>query len=120
MEGSDAFFFDVGTASLKGGAVKILTIIAGTIGKLPNFIVIEGHTDSRPYGRPDGYGNFELSADRANSARRILMSHGVRESQLDAIRGYADTRLRNTENPFDVTNRRISIIIKSDSKVKKD
>jgi chemotaxis protein MotB len=120
LEGSDAFFFDVGTATLKPAAVKILTIMAKSIGKLPNFVIIEGHTDSRPYTRQDGYTNFELSVDRANSARRVLMANGVRDGQLDEIRGYADTRLRNTENPFDVTNRRISIIIKNDSKGRRE
>jgi chemotaxis protein MotB len=120
LEGSDAFFFDVGTATLKPAAVRILSIIAGSIGKLPNLIILEGHTDSRSYHRSDGYGNFELSADRANSARRVLMGHGVRDSQLDEIRGYADTRLHNLADPFDVTNRRISIIIKNSAKATRD
>ncbi len=111
LEASKAYFFDVGTSTLKPEAIQVLAIIAGEVGKLPNKIIVEGHTDSRPYSRADGYTNFELSAERANSARRILVVHGVKEHQIDEVRGYADSRLRNAKDPFDVTNRRISIII---------
>jgi chemotaxis protein MotB len=111
LEATKAYFFDVGTATLNPEATKVLSIIANEVGKLPNKVIVEGHTDSRPYSREDGYTNFELSAERANSARRILAVHGVREHQIDEVRGYADTRLRNVKDPYDVTNRRISIII---------
>lgn len=112
LETTKLFFFDVGTAKLKPDAVRILTIIASEVGKFSNKVVVEGHTDSRPYSHADGYTNFELSAERANSARRVLVVRGLQEHQMDEVRGYADTRLRNREDPFDVTNRRISIIIK--------
>ncbi len=117
LEGTNAFFFDVGTATLKPAARKVLQIIAAEIGKLPNKVVVEGHTDSRPYSRLDGYTNFELSADRANSARRVLVTSGLKPGQMDEIRGYADKRLRNTVDPFDVTNRRVSIIVKNEGPV---
>jgi chemotaxis protein MotB len=112
VEKSESFFFDVGTSEIKPDAAAILAIIAREVGGLPNRIVVEGHTDSRQYDRPDGYTNFELSAERANSARRILVKNGVAHSQIDEVRGYADTRLRNRANPFDIVNRRISILIK--------
>ena len=112
LDKSESFFFDVGTASLKPAAVEVLTIIASEVGKLPNHVILEGHTDSRKYSRDDGYTNFELSADRANSARRIIVRNGVRPGQVDEVRGYADTRLKNAADPLDVTNRRISIIVK--------
>ncbi|HUN65376.1 MAG TPA: flagellar motor protein MotB [Bacteroidota bacterium] len=112
LEGSHSFFFDIGSAQLNPQAIEILTLIAQQVGKLPNTIIIEGHTDSRQYARADGYTNFELSADRANSARKILMTHGLHEKQVVEVRGYADTQLRNREDPFDVSNRRTSIIIK--------
>ncbi len=112
LDKSESFFFDIGTATLKPEAVKVLTIIAKEIGKLPNQIIIEGHTDSRQYSTIVGYTNFELSADRANSARRVLQVQGIRKDQITEIRGYADTRLRNKKDPYDVSNRRISIIIK--------
>ena len=112
QERSESFFFDVGTANLKGDAAELLKVIADEVGKLPNHLIVEGHTDSRPYNRADGYTNFELSADRANAARRILVAKGVRKDQVDEIRGYADTKLRDSNDPFNLTNRRISIIIK--------
>ncbi len=106
-------FFQVGTAKMKPEIKKILALIAKRLKKVNNKIVIEGHTDARPYpGNGMGYTNFELSADRANAARRVLMANGVKESQIDEIRGYADKRLRNPKNPFDASNRRISIIVK--------
>lgn len=112
LEESQSFFFDVGTANLKKEAEKIIALIALKLGELPNHIVVEGHTDARPYPGNRGYTNFELSAERANSARRILMTRGLQNGQLDEVRGYADTRLRNKKDPLDVTNRRISILVK--------
>jgi chemotaxis protein MotB len=112
VEKSEAFFFDVGTSAIKPEASAILAIIAQQIGQLPNKIVVEGHTDGRPYSRADGYTNFELSSERANSARRILVKNGVSEKKIDEIRGYADTRLRDPEHPYDIINRRISILVK--------
>ncbi|MDH3252224.1 MAG: OmpA family protein [Ignavibacteria bacterium] len=114
LETSEKFFFDIGTANLKAEAEEVLYIIANEVAKLPNHLIIEGHTDSRRYSRVDGYTNFELSADRANAARRVLMRRDVSEQQVDEIRGYADNRLRNAANPLDASNRRISIIIKFD------
>jgi|WetSurMetagenome_2_1015567.scaffolds.fasta_scaffold18316_2 chemotaxis protein MotB len=112
LDKSESFFFDVGTATLKPDAQAILSVIAAELEKLPNKIIIEGHTDGRPYSRADGYSNFELSAERANSARRLLVSHGVTAKRIDEVRGCADSRLKNPRDPFDVTNRRISIIVK--------
>jgi chemotaxis protein MotB len=114
LEKSESFFFDVGTSDLKNDAIGVLGVIGTEIGKLPNRVIVEGHTDSRPYNRPDGYTNFELSADRANMARRVLLERGLRQGQVDEVRGYADTRLRDPGDPLSLTNRRISIIIKFD------
>jgi chemotaxis protein MotB len=114
LEKSDSFFFDVGTSELKQDALNVLGVIGTEIGKMPNSIILEGHTDSRPYNRPDGYTNFELSADRANMARRALLERGLRAGQVDEVRGYADTQLRAPKDPLNITNRRISIIIKFD------
>lgn len=111
MESSEAFFFDIGTAKLKPEAEEILILLASEIGKLPNHIIIEGHTDSRPYASTDGYTNYELSADRANAARRVLLKNGVSDDNIEHVRGYANKRLRNAKDPYDVTNRRISIIV---------
>jgi chemotaxis protein MotB len=112
LEGPKSFFFDIGSSRMKPEAEQILKIIATEMDSLPNRVVVEGHTDSRQYARSDGYTNFELSADRANSARRILITNGLSEMKIDEVRGYADRRLRRSDDPFDVSNRRISIIIK--------
>ncbi|MFZ4621120.1 MAG: flagellar motor protein MotB [Bacteroidota bacterium] len=114
VEESESFFFDVGTAHMKEEALALLSVIAHELSTIHNKIVVEGHTDSRPYARNDGYTNFELSADRANSARRIMMSSGLTKGQVVEVRGYADSKLRNESDPYDITNRRISILVKYD------
>jgi len=113
MESNNDAFFEVGTASLKKSAYKVLSTIGKQMASLQNKIVVEGHTDARPFPNGDqGYSNYELSADRANAARRALIDAGLKSDQIDEIRGYADNRLRNPDDPFDVVNRRISIIVK--------
>lgn len=113
IDSANDVFFEIGTAELKPEARRILLKIGAEISKLKNKIIIEGHTDSRQY-RNDGtgYTNFELSADRANSAKRALVAGGVSEKQIDEIRGYADTRLRDPKDPYSYVNRRISITLK--------
>ncbi len=112
IESSESLFFEVGSARLKKEAKVVLQSLAREIGTLPNKVEIEGHTDSRGYGSKNGYTNWELSADRANTARRTMESGGLWEGQVVKVTGYADKRLRNPDNPFDVTNRRVSILIK--------
>ena len=114
IEQSDKVFFDVGTAHLKEDATKVLTIIAAELVKIPNHVIIEGHTDARQYQGTNGYTNYELSADRANSARRVLMKNGLPDTRLDQVAGYADKRLRTPQNPLDVVNRRVSILVRFD------
>ncbi|MEI7812246.1 MAG: flagellar motor protein MotB [Ignavibacteria bacterium] len=110
-------FFEVGTSELKGKAKHLIEKIGFGLSKLTNSVVVEGHTDARPYsGNGLGYTNFELSAERANSARRALTFGGMNQNQIDEVRGYADTQLKNTEDPYDVRNRRISIIVKYSGK----
>ncbi len=60
---------------------------------------------------------MELSADRANSARRLLQQNGVRSDQVTQVRGYADQLLRVKNNPYDPSNRRISLLVKNDNGV---
>ncbi|MCX6169949.1 MAG: OmpA family protein [Ignavibacteriales bacterium] len=106
-------FFDLGTAELKQRAIKIIHKIGSEISKMPNKIIVEGHTDSHKYNNiGTGYTNFELSSERALAAKRALVAGGLKEKQIDEVRGYADTRLRNVQNPLSSTNRRISITVK--------
>jgi chemotaxis protein MotB len=113
LETKDALFFEVGSAKVTEKAKFILINLAKEIGKLPNFVDIEGHTDIRKYAKNANYSNWELSADRANSSRRILETNGLFDGQIDKVTGFADKKLLTPENPFDVSNRRISILIKN-------
>jgi chemotaxis protein MotB len=116
LESPNAVFFDVGTANMHDDTKKLLAVIAAGIRDLPNHLILEGHTDSRRYSSALGYTNFELSTDRANSARRVLVAEGLPEVRFDEVRGYADTMLRNAADPLDAANRRISIILKFEGK----
>jgi chemotaxis protein MotB len=114
VDSADDIFFEIGTARLKQETIKLLAKIGDYLSKLQNKIVVEGHTDSRQYQavKDAGYTNFELSADRANSARRALLQSFLNVNQIDEIRGYADRKLRDKTDPFNIVNRRISIIVK--------
>jgi chemotaxis protein MotB len=83
------------------------------LGKAPNHLSIEGHTDAKPFTGKGSYSNWELSADRANAARRLMQQSGLRPDQVSQVRGFADQRLRNAKDPLDPSNRRISIIVQS-------
>lgn len=104
--------FDSGSAMLKPYTLSILKEIAKELGKLPNHIIIGGHTDAQQYAT-NAYTNWELSAERANSARRVLESSGVRPNQVRRVTGYGDTITLEGKDPKDPQNRRISIIVLS-------
>jgi chemotaxis protein MotB len=111
-ESADGTFFDSGSAKLKKDGNDLLITLAQELSKLPNKLSIEGHTDSQPYASSVGnYGNWELSSDRANAARRVMQANGVGPNQITQVRGFADQRLRKPEAPFDPANRRISVIV---------
>jgi chemotaxis protein MotB len=114
VEFDDSLFFEVGSARLKPALTRLLGIVGGTVGKLPNGVIVEGHTDRRGYGRDDGqgYSNWELSADRANSARRVLEASGIDRGHIVRVIGYADREPLVPDNPLDPTNRRVSVIVK--------
>jgi len=110
-ESASGTFFNSGSAKLNADGQETLIMLAGELGKLPNKISIEGHTDSQPYAPSAAYGNWELSADRANAARRVMQANGVRSDQVNQVRGFADQRLRKPDSPLDPANRRISLIV---------
>jgi chemotaxis protein MotB len=121
LESDKANFFNVGSASLAPETSKILAKIAQEFGKFDNRVTIYGHTDARPYSTSNGYSNWELSADRANSARRVMEKSGLYQGQVLSVSGFADQQLRDKKDPFDVTNRRISILlVNKESKVAND
>jgi chemotaxis protein MotB len=115
IEGKDGTFYELGSAKLSASGRQLLALLAAELKTLPNSLLIEGHTDATPYSSDAGYSNWDLSADRANSARRLLQQDGVRVNQVTQVRGYADQMLRVKNNPTDPSNRRISILVKNDN-----
>jgi chemotaxis protein MotB len=111
MESVSGTLFDSGSPKLNGDGRELLITLAQEMGKLPNKISIEGHTDSKPYATSGTYSNWELSTDRANSARRLMQASGLASNQVVQVRGFADQRLRKSDSPLDASNRRISLIV---------
>ncbi|MBA4070828.1 MAG: flagellar motor protein MotB [Gemmatimonas sp.] len=104
-------FFESGSATVTPVARLGLTIIAHELAGLRNPVVVEGHTDAAPYPGGVVYTNWELSADRANAARRVLEETGLQAGRVAEVRGYADTQLRRPEAPMAAENRRISLLL---------
>jgi chemotaxis protein MotB len=117
LESKDGTFFESGSAELSESGQSILKLVSAELKQLPNKLSIEGHTDSTPYIEGAVYGNWELSVDRANAARRNMQEMGIRRDQVAQVRGYADQRLRTPKDPTDPSNRRISLIVQYTSAV---
>ena len=115
IEGKNGTFYEMGSAKLSASGQELLALLAAELKTLPNSLLIEGHTDATPYSNDNSYSNWDLSADRANSARRLLQQNGVRSDQVTQVRGYADQMLRVKDNPTDPSNRRVSILVKNDT-----
>jgi len=113
IEDKNGTFYQSGSAKLSPNGQELLALLAKELKTLPNQLQIEGHTDAAQYSNDGDYSNWELSADRANSARRLLQQDGVRADQVTQVRGYADQLLRVKSNPYDPSNRRISILVKN-------
>lgn len=113
IDSAEDVFFEIGTATLKPSAQVLLRKMGDQFAILPNLIIVEGHTDARPFlSKGAAYSNFALSSDRANSARQSLVSGKLTEMHIQEVRGYADRKLRDKTDPYSVVNRRISIIVK--------
>jgi chemotaxis protein MotB len=119
-ESANGVFFESGRDKLSEVGSDLVKLLAQELGKLPNSIAIEGHTDSKPYPEGALYTNWELSADRANSTRRLMQANGIRPDQITQVRGFANQRLRKPEAPLDPANRRISLIVQYLEKKPKD
>jgi chemotaxis protein MotB len=113
LEDKNGTFYQSGSTYLSNSGQELLSLLASELKTLPNNLLIEGHTDATQYSNDANYSNWELSADRANSARRLLQQDGVRQDQVTQVRGYADQLLRVKNNPTDPSNRRISILVKN-------
>lgn len=111
MDTENASMFERGSSRIKLPAEAQLKKIAEILAQLPNPIDIEGHTDAIPYSDDmrDRYDNWDLSTDRANTARRALLAAGIKEGQISRVVGFAAQRLKFPKDPTHPSNRRISI-----------
>ena len=113
LETQAGMFFESGRPSPTDTGAELLKRLAEELGKLPNHLLIEGHTDAKPFASgPDGfYSNWELSSDRANAARRLMEAHGVQPDQVAQVRGFSARQLRHPDDPEHASNRRVSVIV---------
>ena len=112
LETEHGLFFEKGNPKPSEAGTQLIQVLASELLKLPNKIAIEGHTDSTPYGGAE-YSNWELSSDRANAARRILVKNGLDQDRISQVRGFADQRPLLKDDPSNPSNRRISIIVRN-------
>lgn len=103
--------FALGSAHPTPAGRELLRAVGRVLAPLPNGILLEGHTDSRPYSGASTYSNWELSGDRANAARRVLEETGIDPTRMLRVIGHADRQLLVPEEPFSDRNRRISITV---------
>jgi chemotaxis protein MotB len=111
IEDAHGMFFETGSAALSGRGREILGLVGKELGKIEMPVMIDGYTDARPYNGSATYTNWELSADRANMARRILTQNGLAPNQVEQIRGWADRRLADPSDPLSPRNRRVTITV---------
>ena len=109
LEKEQGMFFESGKPAPSESGKDILAKLALQVSTMPNRILIEGHTDAKPFAGERS--NWELSAERANEARKVMMTNGLRGDQVAQIRGFADQNLRLPNDPDNPGNRRVSIII---------
>ena len=110
--GSGDVYFPLGSARMKAPTVLILRLIGTELAMLEHPVILEGHTDAALFSAASAdYGNWELSADRANAARRVLEAVGLSDGRIIEVRGYAATKPRIWDDPLSAANRRISILL---------
>ena len=104
--------FDSGSAVVKPYMRELLQEIGAVLTEVPNRLTLEGHTDAQPFSGGDrGYGNWELSSDRANASRRELVQGGLTDDRVLRVQGLASSNLFDRSDPLNPQNRRISIIV---------
>ncbi|WP_263147257.1 flagellar motor protein MotB [Pseudomonas sp. RIT-PI-AD] len=111
MDAANRPMFDLGSARLQPYFEDILLAMSDTIKAVPNKISVSGHTDAKPFAGTGGFGNWELSASRANAARRTLTAGGYPDEQVARVVGYASSALFDREDPLNPVNRRIDITV---------
>lgn len=109
-EANGEVFFTVGSSSVRDQARQVFKKLAPILASTKRLMKIEGHTDARPYPG-NGYDNFDLSSERANEVRRLMMSSGVNRNQILGAEGRADTDLRKPSDPYHFSNRRVTVLL---------
>jgi chemotaxis protein MotB len=107
--------FPLGSSDMADNAKKLMGLVAEVVKKLPNKVSLAGHTDATPYSKGGNYGNWELSADRANASRRVLLQGGLGPERVAKVVGMADRDLMFPNEPTSPRNRRISIVLLRDA-----
>ncbi len=104
--------FDSASSDVKPYTRVILREIGLALNKVENRISLSGHTDAQPFAGGDrGFGNWELSTNRANASRREMVAGGMDDAKVMRVVGLASTVLYDKQQPFSPNNRRISIIV---------
>ena len=109
--GKGDVYFRLGSAQMNPAMLLVLGLIGDELKLLQHPMILEGHTDAARFGADGSYGNWELSSDRANAARRVLEATGVASNRIFEVRGYADTKPRVSNDPLAAANRRVSILL---------
>ncbi|WP_404378475.1 flagellar motor protein MotB [Caenispirillum salinarum] len=109
--------YPAGSAAMFPQTRQLLTLVAGLIREVPQQIAIDGHTDGTPFADDTGYGNWELSADRALAARRVLQEAGISDQQINRVTGKASSELLVEGDATSPRNRRISITLLRDKPI---
>ena len=103
--------FDLGSSSMKDYTIEVMHELGTLLSATPHRIALAGHTDETPFHAPRGYGNWELSSERANAARRALLEGGLDEARIARVVGLASSVPFDRADPRAPTNRRISIVV---------
>jgi chemotaxis protein MotB len=111
LENEKGVFFELGDPKPNETCLVLLGMLGEQLGRLPNKIVMEGHTDAKPFAGAGSYTNWNLSADRATAALLAMQSSGLRSDQVVQVRGFADHQLFKPDDPLHASNRRISVIV---------
>ena len=111
LESEHGLFFVSGSPEPTESGKELIRKLEHELVKLPNTIVIEGHTDAKPFSTKGEYSNWELSADRANAARRLMQEEGLPPGRIKQIRGFADQNLHESHDPESPKNRRVTVIV---------
>jgi chemotaxis protein MotB len=112
LENEKGIFFESGSGRPTEIGREMILLLAAQLKTLPNDLLIEGHTDAKPFASGGDYSNWELSTDRANAARRLMEADGLAHGRIVQVRGFADQSLRDKAHPESASNRRISVIVR--------